>query len=428
MEMLAGIKHSVVGRFTVISNHVTIQDNEIYRDCVKVAEVVVNSSGSERVRFADCSGSDLFFHCEYYLVDREDAFYCCHHDRLEPIEMYSFTDDGSRFCEDTPHNVCPVCGNKYVYFDENEMCGVCYQEYVKNERTIEKIKAYHDSPSLRFYKQEGEITDWYIGSEIETEFGKCNERIDITYRYGDYDNIIYQTKDGSLNDTGIECVTHPMSLGYWKQFPFEDWFRDLVAVGTRSHKSGRCGLHIHLSRTLFNIDRRKNVVGLVVYLVHAFKRELMIFSRRRGNSYCTYPFSTYGIQKDVICTIIERIDSECMIWKDYLESLCNGQYYGGSDRHSAINICNNSTIEFRMFRGTLNPVTYRASVMLCIGLVDYAKQIYETKTQDISWNNFINFIKPEGNLLEYLRRRKLMPRSKRETNEEFNFGKVEKEI
>jgi hypothetical protein len=271
--------------------------------------------------------------------------------------------------------------NDAELINDEYYCSCCASE-------LSPLRSYHHNPATEFNEIEGETTDKYIGCEIETEEGDFDDRYEITERYGDNESFIYQMKDGSLNEDGIECITQPMSKKFFDQFDFEGWFKELRGAGARSHDTENCGLHIHLSRTWFGNDQeeQERIAGVCIMLMGTMQEELKKFARRSCERWC-------GYEKDYKASSLNEFKE-----KTKRKNSC---------RYRALNTATSTgkTYEFRIFRGTLNPETFRASVDLCIRLVEYAKYIDKRNNyKSISWDNFLKFKKLPTRLANVINR------------------------
>lgn len=278
-------------------------------------------------------------------------------------------------CKDEYYVRCRVC-DELIYVDDAEIidddyyCSSCAAEQ-------SHLRGYHHNPATVFNSVEGETTDKYIGCEIETEQGDFDLRCEITAEYGNDESLIYQMRDGSLDNSGIECITQPMSKKFFDDFDFEGWFKELRDAGARSHNTDNCGLHIHLSRTWFGNDQeeQERIAGVCIMIMGTMQDELKKFARRRCERWCEY-------EKDYSAKTLNEFKE-----KSKRKNSC---------RYRALNTATSTgkTYEFRIFRGTLNPETFRASVDLCIRLVEYAKYIDKRNNyKSISWDNFLKFKK-----------------------------------
>ena len=78
----------------------------------------------------------------------------------------------------------------------------------------------------------------------------------------------------------------------------------------------------------------------------------------------------------------------------------------GHGRYSAVNLCNYSTIEFRLFRGTLKYNTFIATLQFVDTICDVAISMSQNELEELSWSELVKMIEyPE--LIQYLKERRL---------------------
>ena len=82
-----------------------------------------------------------------------------------------------------------------------------------------------------------------------------------------------------------------------------------------------------------------------------------------------------------------------------------------------VNLCNYSTIEFRLFRGTLKINTFIATLQLVNEICNVAISMSDEGLQKLSWSEFVSNIK-ELELIQYLKERKLYINEEIEAQEE----------
>lgn len=141
----------------------------------------------------------------------------------------------------------------------------------------------------------------------------------------------YVCTDGSLRE-GCEIVTAPRTLQEVKQ-SFHNYYRflrKLRKAGYQSHDSGRCGLHMHISKQAMSNEKWNSLSRILARHQAFFK----LLSRRDGNfQYCSFT--------------------------------------GHNGRYMALNKQNSTTNEFRFFRGTLKPESFLASLEIMLSLVEH---------------------------------------------------------
>ena len=209
---------------------------------------------------------------------------------------------------------------------------------------------------------------------------------------------VYIKSDGSLED-GMEIVTHPMSLECHKDFCWCSVMKRAVYLGYRSHQTSTCGLHVHVNRNSFGLDREEQdeVISRILYFVEHHWNEMLKFSRRSEYAMNRWA-ARYGYESSPKAIMDKAKKS-----------------YG---RYVAVNLCNYHTIEFRLFRGTLKYNTLIATLELVNKICELAVLMDDDGISKISWSEFVAGIK-EPELIQYLKERNLYINEKVEETEEF---------
>ena len=212
--------------------------------------------------------------------------------------------------------------------------------------------------------------DYFIGVELEMEKedSTISERSEnilnvLNESGGDYSPLLEWKKDSSL-ECGVEMVTAPISLDIFKD-RIVPIIEKLHLNGFTSEKGGRCGNHIHISRAVFSEEAQARLI-----LIYAkFEQQIKILSRRgTNNSYC----------RDVL----ENFDS---LEVENSMRVVNSQKYKG--KCTAINFSNKDTIEFRVFRGTMNANRLISNIQLVQLLADWSRKdltVYEILNLNIT--------------------------------------------
>ncbi len=294
-------------------------------------------------------------------------------------------------CYDNHYTSCEECGRiihqDYANYDDDDdypYCDDCY-----SRRNSGSIRDYNYKPDPIFFGDGNR----YFGVELEIDKGGKDsenaERI-ISAANSEADHI-YIKSDGSLND-GMEIVTHPMSLDYHRvDMPWERICDKAIHLHYQSHKTTTCGLHIHVNRTTFGDTREEQdeCISRVLYFVEHHWAELLKFSRR--SEYAMNKWAArYGYKHDPKAIL------------DSAKKGCNGRY-------ACVNITNWSTIEFRMFRGTLKVNTIIATLELVNKICDLALYLTDEEIAGISWTSFAKSLNEDdhGELITYLKERQL---------------------
>ena len=347
-----------------------IEEDQLCPSCAEELTVLCERCG-ERIYRDDNAGSDLFPLCDRCY----DAYYtnCTHCNRLLSLSEAYYEDDS-----DDPY------------------CYDCYSD----RQSDDYIHDYSYKPEPIFFGS-GNL---FLGVELEIDDGgKDNENAetltDLANRACEH---VYIKSDGSLDD-GLEIVTYPMSLEYHlHKMPWRQVMQKALELGYCSHRTGTCGLHVHVNRSYFGdtVEEQDETIGRVLYFVEHHWAELLRFSRRTEQQLKRWA-ARYGYK--------ERPD-------EILDTAKKG--YGG--RYTCVNIFNRDTIEFRIFRGTLKYNTLAATLQLVQEICNVAVSMSDGELAKQSWSAFVETLDeakvPE--LVTYLKERRLYINEPIQTTEE----------
>ena len=172
-----------------------------------------------------------------------------------------------------------------------------------------------------------------------------------------------------------------------------------IYLGYRSHQTSTCGLHIHVNRDCLgdNREEQDETISRILYFVEHHWNELLKFSRRSEYAMNRWA-SRYGYENSA-------------------KAILDKAKKGNNGRYAAVNLMNYSTIEFRMFRGTLKLNTFLATLELVNAIIDVSLDYSEEELHKLSWSEFVsNITEPE--LITYLKERSLYINENIETTEE----------
>ena len=161
-----------------------------------------------------------------------------------------------------------------------------------------------------------------------------------------------------------------------------------ILLGYRSHQTSTCGLHIHVNRSCLGDthDEQEDVISRILFFVETHWAELLKFSRRSEYSMNRWA-ARYGYEKS---------------GREILDKAKKGN----NGRYAAVNLMNYTTIEFRLFRGTLKHNTLIAALELVNAICDLAVDLTDEGISKMSWSEFVETIN-EPELIQYLKERKL---------------------
>ena len=237
------------------------------------------------------------------------------------------------------------------------------------------ISYYHNHKSNYspiFFGGKDEERPLYLGVELECDSVSNADRStddisdDIENLFPN--NFIYCEDDGSLT-YGFENITQPATLEYHLSLKenYEEMFRLLLKERFFSFNVKSAGFHIHVNKNFFgNESNLVSCVQKMYFLFHKYWNNIVKISRRTTNSLASWAREYTGDDEEV---------SEMVRY-------CCG------DRYLAINVSNEETIEFRFFKGTLNPDVFFA----CLSFIDgFCRIVKETQdVHSLSWEDILS--------------------------------------
>jgi hypothetical protein len=254
----------------------------------------------------------------------------------------------------TKSHITQICGGKKMI--------TYYHEHKNDERTFfsssEEVGANEDNAL-------------YLGVELEVDRGGMSNDESDTVAAILGEDFVYFEEDGSLRN-GFEIITEPATLAYYKEHA-QDWeavFKRLVKDGYRSHNTATCGLHVHINRNFLsrNFQSEDSSLKSILAVFDKFWDNLVIFSRRT-----TTNLNRWANKYDKTPT--EIVDD---------------MHYGYVDRYHAVNVSNEPTIEFRLFKGTLNPESFFATLELIYSIVNWSTNHFEEEVAGLTWEELLN--------------------------------------
>ena len=293
-------------------------------------------------------------------------------------------------CFDENFTCCHGCGayvlNDNTTYDEETdeyLCDACY-----NARTEERtavIHGYHSSqrPELDFHRTASDLPNpLYFGVELEIDDGGEDHNKARTILGVLGTEHAFAEHDGSLSN-GFEIVTQPFTLKYYTETlsaNFNQAMATATELGYRSHDTTTCGLHVHVGRAgLGNTyEERDDTITKVWLLMYRFRHELVKLSRRTMGSLDRW--AALPKLEDLGETGYDEFRAANL--PDLKLKL---KQNGVRDRYKALNLKNNNTIEFRLFRGTLKHSTLTATLQFVHNLCAVAMALTGTDVLSITW-------------------------------------------
>lgn len=253
------------------------------------------------------------------------------------------------------------------------------------------IKSYDYRPQQFIFHKLNKNDDLFLGVEIEIDCGGFSQEHAkrVLEIMNEETETVYCVHDGSLTD-GFEIVTHPCTYGFHKTLPYQKLFEELTELGYRAHDTTSCGLHVHINRDFFGKDKLSQdlKIGNLLYIFEKFWDEVSIISRRRDNRFAS---RVYLEDSDSILDLYAKTKSK--------------------DKYCAINLKHESSVEIRVFRGTLNVETFYSTLEFVCLMAELANSTSIYEIQMVTWSGIVNMFSEQ--LMEYYESRK--KKSKEET-------------
>lgn len=318
----------------------------------------------------------------YYTRCGECGTYVRNGDVYNATNIYGHEVQICRHCAGEYYVVCADCGSMvhidnatYDEYEEEYYCNDCWSE----DGVINK---YGYKPTPVFY---GESDNLYMGVELEIDHG--NSRKQCAKDLSRHEEI-YLKEDNSL-DNGFEIVSHPCTLDYHKTL-WGDITETALEHGFESHDARTCGLHVHLGRIYFGQDEttQNYNIGKLILLVNKHWDNMVKFSRRTMNQIEDWAerVDLDAEQSDTPATINLKVKDK------------------KGNRYVAVNLCNENTIELRLFNGSLRKDTVLATLELCNNMAKAAKEWTLAQVEESTFGALVCIAETEY-LEEYCERR-----------------------
>jgi hypothetical protein len=214
------------------------------------------------------------------------------------------------------------------------------------------IRNYSYKPTTQFISMPYDSKDVpFFGIELEVEKMDKSETQRHVMASKIENKAWYFKNDGSLNN-GFEIVSHPLTFSYIKHSAkdFESALNELSNNAYNSYNANTCGMHIHISKKAFGTWQ--------LYKFMKFFAENVPF---------IVAISQRKMDKLVQWANIEDNDDNALMYKAKKKE-------GNSARYVAINLQNYSTIEIRIFRGTLNFQSFMKNIEFVHALYMFTKE------------------------------------------------------
>lgn len=324
--------------------------------------------------WCDCTFPDTEVHDNFagYCYPCGNRMTSC--DRCGQVEhendMYSVSsDDWCHNCYENHSRYCSRCDNSY-----DPRGGTCCGGH--------DVEDYGYKPYPKFHWVENDPDadrHVFMGFELEVE-SDGDDYTGPELVHSHLGDLAYFKEDGSLDD-GFEIVTHPMTLAYAHNMDWA-WTKGLIDKGYRSWDRSTCGLHVHVDRRGFNGRLHQYSFTLLLMRNKALS---YLIAGRQGSSYASF-------DRDARMEIPKHLKGQ----NNYAQ------------RYSAVNVLPTSTLEVRMFRGSLKKERILAALEYVHSAVEYSRgarsgvgaEEYLTAPAFIQWLRGNRALYP--NLLSYI--------------------------
>ena len=343
-----------------INNIVAINDHELY--CKKCSnEIFVTCScgrieHKDNLKYVEDVGKSMCRNCFSNYRIRE-CNYCKkffkNYNRVELIGVAC-----NKCYDDHKCFNCCSCGRSFDQerYGRDNICITCANNKVEN------CLNYTFKPRPNFCKMPDEYNEYDLFYGIELEMGDAPSYNDVIKFISDnMGGLFYAKRDASIPAYGCEVVTHPATLKFHLERGNWDFLlKNAQKYNLRSDDLDKCGVHVHISRCALS----NKECAMLDFFVNK-KKDFWKKIARRESHYSAY------------------IEKESSSWGRQV-----------TDRHCAVNLSNQHTIEIRIFKGTLQPLFLKSYIEVCDALVYFIKQ-YKNDLKKFENNNNLenDFIK-----------------------------------
>ncbi len=385
------------GAVVEVNDSVLVEDEYVCMDCYSHEYFTCENCGRIYL-LAQCNTVNSGTNNEIYVCDNCTNYYSCcdgcsNHFSNEHIWA---EDGGTCVCHNCSDNyrLCDECGDiinaDYAYYDnsrEQYYCEACYHEQIIDETYIND---YYYKPDPVFLG----TGNLYLGVELEVDCG--NNMLEATREICETTDDLYLKHDGSLGDVGFEIVSHPATLDYhMNKFGWDKLMNICIDNNYKSHDTSTCGLHIHVNRKYFgdyDDEQDLNIAKVILLFDRWWDKYIVPFSRRNSENLSRWSQkpNLFMNNEDTEESIISKVKG------------CKND-----GRYQAVNLSNETTIEFRLFKGTLKFSTFLAALQFVVVICTFVKNIKLADLMKITWKKV--FSNTEYNELnQYLKEKNLM--------------------
>lgn len=225
---------------------------------------------------------------------------------------------------------------------------------------------YHHGERIHFFGDDEDGHSPFLGVELEVDAQNSTRDVDdISDEIEEMfpRHFIWFEHDGSLS-YGFENITAPATYGYHKSIrdKYMNMFRKIVSEGLCSYNTGSCGMHVHVNKNYFTSNSQ---IENLLFLFDKYWDNIVIFSRRSSDGIRSWASKYNATPHEIV------------------------EDMGFGDRYRCVNLSNSNTIEFRIFKGTLNPDVFFATLAFVDSICRISKYSTKQEIRRISWEDIV---------------------------------------
>jgi hypothetical protein len=281
---------------------------------------------------------------------------------------------------------CDSCRELYNYKDMGgDDVSRCYW--------CKPIRDYSHKPKVVLHGSE----EFQCGIEVEAELLESDKElqtIDLQYCAGS-DSItaiarmvqdkskgfLFCKHDGSLQDgPGIEIVSQPAPLSWWKTCQEKEIIFELPKYGMRSYDTVCCGMHIHMSKKAFSS-------------CHLYKMQKLLYESREWMYAISQRKNRPELSRWAQCSVDEREK------KRLVQVAKKKSSEGYFERRMGLNLQPKDTAELRIFKGTLKKESFMKNLEFADATYSYTKQ---AGMEEVSIKKFGEWLIKNKKMYKYL--------------------------
>lgn len=290
---------------------------------------------------------------------RDECDYCGHTFRWIGDHQWFCHSCHTAHCGEEDYHYCDECDTRRC-----EYCGPC-----EGRSASHAVHQWDYRPPS--YRPKGNYrSEVLLGMELEV-CGYEDPIVRVVQSIDPDEDHLYMKEDGSIS--GVEIVTHPMTLAWSRTFPFGQMLQGLRNGGCSVNEG--YGLHVHVSRRAFRKSGTQSTSHQMVWLMFLYRNSAQLeqLARRTSDRWASFRPPVRGE--------LRRKSHDCP---------------AGDDRYVAVNCRNDRTYELRFFKSTLDEQEMRAALEFADASVEYTRGI---KSPDIlrgnalSWDAFASWVR-----------------------------------